>query len=225
MRNFWQYVVVAVVFLGAGSAAGLTVAPRLRAPGPCTSQASDTDLARADSPGVQVGRKVAKESAQLGFAAAVLSQVPKLRPEQPSPHVHGPSDHRRLDRKDLPPAVEAVLQQATLGRRVHGLELERRERNGQPVFLADLDIDGVEHEFTIDEQGKVLESERDLALSELPAAVTTGIQTALPGAILMEAEYRTRDGRAVYEVELRLDRHRHELLVGEDGGIVRQRSR
>ena len=222
MPRPWSYLVVAGLAFTAGSAAGLTLArPDRVDPCPAAAAAESTNTRQPTA----AGNQRAGAHTQLGLAATALSRVPALRPE-PVHHEHsGEHQRNRIRREDLPPAVEAVLRQVSEGRKVAEVELERRQRNGQTVYDAELDIDGVEHEYTIDEQGKVIEAERDLALSELPAAVTTGITTALPGAILMEAEQKQKDGTSLYEVELRLDGHRHELLLSADGRITRHQTR
>jgi hypothetical protein len=224
MGNLWKYVVIGGIFLGAGSAAGVTLAPRASSPGPqCPCEAAATGDKETGS--TLASDRAGQQSAQLRApAAAVGNRVPNLRPPTPPAQVRW-DERRPVERKDLPVAVEAVVAKVTQGRSVQEFKLQRRLRDGQQVFDAEIDLDGVENELTIDEQGKVLESERDMAVSELPPGIPTAIQTALPGAILMEAEHHTKDATAFYEIELRFDRHRHKLYMAEDGQILRHKSK
>jgi hypothetical protein len=222
MQNVFQVFVVAGVFLATGTATGIAVAPLWRAPQGC--QAATPGPVSEPREHGSAPDPDATQTARLGVVVAALRQLPRLRAEpETAGSEHGP---QLLERRDLPPPVEAVLRQVTLGRDPRRLRLEHRQRQGQPVFEVNLELDGVVQEYTIDPQGKVLEAEADMGVSELPTAVTTGIQAALPGAVLLAAEREQEDGAPPhYEIEIRADGRRHELNVSEDGTITRQKTR
>ena len=232
MRNEWgtkTLILVAAVFMAAGLAAGAMFGPRVE-PEPTAKLPAAESLPGVATERAQAGHTQRalpnrdEGAVRLAAAAAALSRVPQLqtRPEA------APAPHRphRLALEELPPAVQQVVKQLTLGRKVTKPEFETRERNGQRYFKAEFLVEGVETEYALDEQGKVLASEVDMDPAELPSPVASGIQAALPGAMLLEAERnQVGDDKIFYEVEIRHQGQQMEVHVGEDGRILDQRVR
>ena len=236
MREKWGtkvVVLVATVFLGVGLAAGLVLSPtaeRGTTSSAWQEQHPPVAPARAERHPGQAGSAPAdeagrSETARLAAAAAALTRVPRLQ-AAPAPTEPARRAPERLAREELPPAVQKVLAQLTSGKKTHTTRLEARERDGQRYIKAEFQLDGVEHEYDLDEQGKVLASEVDVEPSALPGPVASGIQAALPGALLLEAERdEVADAPPFYEVEIKHGGQQMEVHVGEDGKILRRKVR
>jgi hypothetical protein len=124
--------------------------------------------------------------------------------------------------EQLPDHVRRAVTQVAQGRAVTDHTLEKRIRNGQPIHEAEFSIDGVEHELKVDEQGKIFESEIEFAISDVPTPVTGGIQTVMPGAVLLTAEReQIRDNPAFFEIHVLHGGRRYEVQVAEDGRMLR----
>jgi hypothetical protein len=125
---------------------------------------------------------------------------------------------------DLPIPVQTVLAQVAQGRELQKLTVQRKKRDGRVQLETEFEIDAIEHELTLDEQGTILESEVDFAPGELPTAITTGIQAAFPGAVILEGERQQDQGQPAYfEVDVRRDGRRYELKLSEDGRVLADR--
>jgi hypothetical protein len=219
-----------------GFAAGLLAAPALRsAPPIAVDQVIRETAGGATSAPAGRSRTSDEEIARLAVAAASLertARAPKLQPDptpQPTTTAWGDvivDKERPVTVDQLPAAIRATVAQIAHGQPIRDLTLESRMRNGKPFYETEFSLDGAEHELKLDEQGKILESEVEFALSELPAAVTSGIAAALPGAVLLDAEReQVRDDPAFFEVNIRHAGQRYELQVAEDGRVLRTRAR
>jgi hypothetical protein len=94
--------------------------------------------------------------------------------------------------------------------------------NGFLGFNLDFEIDGTNHELEVDERGRVVGSEIDLPVSDLPATVLSSIQTTFPKAPIIDAEQNQNEGTPMYyEVHIRPDGRLQELHVTADGHITR----
>lgn len=219
-------VALAATCLGAGVAIGALFArpggsgeSSARVAGPAVERASPTAAYSRAGTGDDRRR-------QLGAAAVALSRVPQLQTApapSPAPEVQ---DHRHITMDDLPRAVREVLGQLSLGRKMHKLELQTGIRRGVRLYRGEFELDGIEHEYVMDEAGKIVASELDVPVTDLPAPVVGGIQALLSGATVMEAE-REQEGDAppYFEVDVQHQGQRHELHVTENGQVLRHRVR
>ena len=64
------------------------------------------------------------------------------------------------------------------------------------------------------------EQEQEIAISELPAIITTAIQDTLPGFEIAEAEIETKDKKITYEVEGIYQDQQYEIEISPDGKII-----
>jgi hypothetical protein len=65
------------------------------------------------------------------------------------------------------------------------------------------------------------ESESVVAVADLPAAVKATAQRVVPGIVLTKAEKETRCDKAVYEVEGQVGDKEYEIVVAEDGTLIK----
>lgn len=224
MRGQWRTEVllaVAITCLGAGFVAGRTLGR-----GPEAVVGADLDPAvaavRAETESATGAPTASAEEKRLAAAASAWSQVPQLQ-VAPKPLAAQPRK-RLLELDQLPEPVRKVVDGLITGRVVQDLELEARERDGQPHFKVQFDIDGFEQEYRIDELGAILATDFDMAVADVPTAVSRGIEADRPGAILLDAE-RNQEGSAppYYEINIDHDGVRMGVRVGEDGTILRRR--
>jgi hypothetical protein len=180
-------------------------------------------------PGDERNDRRGAESARLALAAVSLQRA-ALQPGTPLSTresdrrlVRRPEDEKRkITPEELPPPLRRVLEQVAQGRSIHGLTLQRERRDGQVLHELEFEVDSTEHELKMDDQGKIVESEIDIPIGDLPAAVTAGIKAIAPGATLLEAERNQNADRSpFYEVDIQLDGVRRELTVTEDGRVMR----
>ncbi len=64
------------------------------------------------------------------------------------------------------------------------------------------------------------EVEEEVAIADLPTAVTDAIKAEYPDAELLEAEKETEDGTTTYEVEIKNDGKTLEVEVSPEGDIL-----
>lgn len=74
-----------------------------------------------------------------------------------------------------------------------------------------------------DEQGE--EQEETLTLAEVPAPVRTTIENETRGGEIKEIERSQKHGRTVYEVEYTRDGKKNEVVIAEDGSVVKRKGK
>lgn len=105
---------------------------------------------------------------------------------------------------DLPEGV-----QTWITANLPGYKMDEAEKDvlcdGTAVFDIEAEKGGdIEMELTFDTNGNYLFSESDIAVGDLPAAVTAAIAIKFPGASIKEADkLAMADGSTHYEVELK----------------------
>ena len=221
-------VTVAVICLGVGFTAGLLLGPRFGPPTAAVPAVTATVAAErfADPAAATPDLAERDQHARLGAAAAALSRVPQLAAAQSPPPAQPVQDHRHLTMDELPKAVRDVLGQLSLGRKMHKLDLQTGIRRGVRLYRGEFELDGFEHEYRIDETGKIMESEIDVPVTDLPGPVTEGVQGLLPGATVTEVERKQEeDAPPFFEVEVQHQGQRHELHVTENGEVLRNQLR
>jgi hypothetical protein len=63
-------------------------------------------------------------------------------------------------------------------------------------------------------------ADEDIPIDQLPPAVVKAIEARFPGARIHEAERETRDGRQLFEVEIKVNGDDKELTITPDGEII-----
>jgi hypothetical protein len=231
-RRIWQSgrvgAAVAVALLGAGFLAGLLAAPWLNRSGWLLGRQGGTiaverRVLRADDGPLPVTSHDRREAARLLLAASSLASAAgpslparvALRPRKAS-----------VTFETLPAPVREALQRLAAGKPLQRLQLRESEREGQPVFDMQFDLEAVEHEIVVDAHGKLIEAQIDVAVGEVPHSLTEEIFKTLPDAVLIEAERHESEKEApYYEVELRSGGVRRELQLSESGEIIRNRAK
>jgi hypothetical protein len=126
-------------------------------------------------------------------------------------------DHeQKIQRSDLPSAVEASLQREINGAKILGLSKELEK--GNLYYEAECIVDGHSKDILFAENGQVEEVEEQVAFEALPTNVQQSLRhKAEPGRIT-KIESLTKHGQLVaYEAQVRTNGKRSEIQVGPDG--------
>jgi hypothetical protein len=114
---------------------------------------------------------------------------------------------KRVELKDLPPAVQKTVQDQTKGADIKGISVETE--HGKASYEVETMINGKHRDLEIDAKGAVVEIEDETPIANLPPAVRTTIgKKAMGGRVIMvetvtngttivayEAEYIDKNGR------------------------------
>ncbi|MFI5114474.1 MAG: hypothetical protein ACHP7J_04955 [Terriglobales bacterium] len=126
------------------------------------------------------------------------------------------SQEKKIDRSELPPAVEAAVAAQSQGATVRGFSEEKEK--GQTYYEAELMVGGHSKDVLMDAQGNIVEIEEQVAIESLPAGVREGLQTKAGKGKLMKVESITKHGKLVaYEARVIRNGRKSEIQVGPDG--------
>ena len=126
------------------------------------------------------------------------------------------AQERKIQRADLPPAVEKTVAAQTQGATIKGFSQEKE--NGQTFYEAETTVNGHSKDITIDANGAVAEIEEQVAFDSLPAAVKAGLQAKAGDGKIVKVESLTKHDKLVaYEAKVQTARKKKEIQVGPDG--------
>ena len=122
----------------------------------------------------------------------------------------------KIQRADLPPAVEKTVAAQSQGATIKGFSQEREK--GQTYYEAEMMVNGHSKDVLIDKNGAVVEVEEQVALNSLPAAVKEGLQAKAGRGKLLKVESLTKHEQVVaYEAKVLTGGKKSEIQVGPDG--------
>jgi len=125
-------------------------------------------------------------------------------------------NEKKINRSNLPPAVEKTVAAQTQGAIIRGFNEEKE--NGKTYYEAELTVNGHSKDILIDPTGAVVEIEEQVDLASLPAAVQSGLQTKAGAGKLGKIESITKHDKVVaYEAKVMNNGKRSEVQVGPDG--------
>lgn len=123
---------------------------------------------------------------------------------------------KKLQRSDLPAAVQRTADEQSAGATVKGYSMEAED--GHVVYEVEMSVRGHGRDVTIGADGAVLEIEEEVALDSLPAAVRTGLKQLAGSGTIGKVESLTKRGTLVaYEAHVKTGAKRSEIQVGPDG--------
>jgi hypothetical protein len=126
------------------------------------------------------------------------------------------AQEKKIQRADLPPAVEKTVVTQSQGATIKGFSQEKE--NGQTHYEAEMTVNGHSKDVTIDASGAVVEIEEQVALDSLPSIVKDGLQAkAGTGKILIVESLTKHDQLVAYEAVVQTDGKKEEIQVGPDG--------
>ena len=128
---------------------------------------------------------------------------------------------KKLNKSDLPPAVQKTADQQSQGATVKGYASE--VEHGQLQYEVELIANGHSKDVTISKDGSVLEVEEETALDALPAAVREALQKKAGSGKITKVESITKhDVLVAYEAQVLKGKKRSEIQIGPDGKPLAQ---
>jgi len=123
---------------------------------------------------------------------------------------------KKIQRSDLPPAVEKTVAAASQGATIKGFSKEKD--SGQVFYEAEMMVSGHSKDVLINTEGTIVEVEEQVALDSLPAEVKQGLQSKAVRGKILSVESLTKGGKLVaYEAKIQANRKTREIQVGPDG--------
>ena len=120
--------------------------------------------------------------------------------------------------KNAPIGVQKTIADQIKGAALQGLVVETED--GKTEYEARLLFEGHVKTLTMDDKGKLLESEIVVAFSTLPEAVRNAITKEAGKGKIQSVEEVTRDGVVTYEAAVKESGKQREVVVGVDGKLV-----
>lgn len=126
------------------------------------------------------------------------------------------AQEKKIQRADLPPAVEKTVAAQSQGATIKGFSTEKE--NGQTYYEAEMTVSGHTKDVTIDANGAIAEVEEQVAFDSLPTAVKDGLQAKAGNGKILKVESITKHNKLVaYEAKVQTAGKKSEIQVGPDG--------
>ena len=123
---------------------------------------------------------------------------------------------KKIQRSDLPPAVEDTVVAQSRGAVIRGFSLENE--NGQTYYEAEMTVNGRGRDVLIDKSGAIVEVEEHVPFDSLPASVREGLQAKAGKGKIVKVESITKHDQLVaYEAKVLTGTKKSEVQVGPDG--------
>ena len=107
---------------------------------------------------------------------------------------------KKVQRSDLPPAVEKTVVEQSKGATIRGFSEEKE--NGQTFYETELMVNGHFKDVLVDVNGSVVEVEEQVSIESLPAAVRRGLQDKAGNGKFVKVEKLTKKDKLVaYEAK------------------------
>jgi uncharacterized membrane protein YkoI len=126
------------------------------------------------------------------------------------------AQEKKIERSELPPAVEKTVQAQSQGATIRGFSTESVD--GKLYYEVSLLVRGHSRDVQIDPAGKVTEIEEELRETELPAEVRAGLTAKAGEGTITKVESLTKHDKIVaYEAQVMTRGKKSEIQVGPDG--------
>jgi hypothetical protein len=126
------------------------------------------------------------------------------------------AQEKKIQRTDLPPAVEKTVAAQSQGATIKGFSQEKE--NGQTFYEAEMTVDGHSKDILLDASGAIAEVEEQVALDSLSAPVKDGLQAKAGSGKIVKVESLTKHDKLVaYEAQVLTGGKKSEVQVGPDG--------
>jgi hypothetical protein len=127
---------------------------------------------------------------------------------------------KKLQMKDLPPAVQKTVQEQTKGAEIKGLSKETER--GVTSYEVETMVNGKHRDFLVSPQGAITEVEDETSIDSIPVAARAAIEKKAAGGKIGMVETMTRGSATYYEAGYTSkDGKKHEVLVKPDGTEVK----
>ena len=126
---------------------------------------------------------------------------------------------KKIQIKDLPPAVQKAVQEQSAGATIKGFSKETEK--GATTYEAEMLVDGHTKDVSFDPSGKVVGIEEEVGLDSVPAQVKAAIEKATSGGKIKKVEKVSEGGTTSYEASYTKAGRRHEVAVKSDGSPLK----
>ncbi len=127
-----------------------------------------------------------------------------------------PAQEKKIERRDLPPAVEKTVAAQSKEATIRGFSQEKE--NGRLNYEAELTVNGHSKDVLIDAKGAVVEIEEQVPIDSLPSAVKDALHAKAGADRILKVESLTQHDKLVaYEAVVESDGKKKEIQVGPDG--------
>ena len=135
--------------------------------------------------------------------------------------VLGLAAEKKLQRSELPPAVEKAMQPRLQGATIKGFSTE--VEGGKRLYEVELMVDGHSRDISFLANGEIAEIEEEVALDALPPEIRTALTAKAKGATITKVESLTKKERLVaYEATAKTaSGKRKEFQVGPKGETLK----
>lgn len=96
--------------------------------------------------------------------------------------------------------VPSVVQNTVKTKFAHATDIDWEKKEDK--FEAEFDINNTDHKALLDASGKLIMYKMDIAIQDLPPAVSGSINSQHAGYVIDDAEKLEKDGKVYYQVEL-----------------------
>jgi uncharacterized membrane protein YkoI len=126
------------------------------------------------------------------------------------------AQEKKIERSELPPAVEKTVQAQSQGATVRGFSTETQ--NGKLYYEVSLTVRGHNKDVQMDPDGKVTEIEEEIGKTDLPADVKTGLAAKAGEGKITKVESLTKHDKIVaYEAQVVTRGKKSEIQVSANG--------
>jgi len=126
------------------------------------------------------------------------------------------AQEKKIQRADLPPAVEKTVAAQSQGATIKGFSQEKEK--GQTYFEAEMTVSGHTKDVLIDANGAIVEVEEQVQFDSLPPVVKDALQAKAGAGKILKVESLTKHDKLVaYEAVVQIAGKKKELQVGPDG--------
>jgi hypothetical protein len=123
---------------------------------------------------------------------------------------------KRIQRADLPSAVEKTVLAQSQGATIKGFSQETEK--GQVYYEAELTVNGHSKDVLIDANGAIVELEEQVPFDSLPSAVKDGLNAKAGAGKIFKVESLTKHDKLVaFEAVVQTGGKKREIQVGPDG--------
>jgi len=122
---------------------------------------------------------------------------------------------KRVQKKDLPTAVQSAIPQQTKGGEIKGYTTEVED--GKTFYEVETVLNGKTRDLLFDAAGALVEVEEETTLNGIPAAARTAIEKHAAGGRIKKVEMVTKGESVTYEAAIVRSGKTHEVAVKADG--------
>ena len=133
--------------------------------------------------------------------------------------VPAPAAEKKLQVKDLPPAVQKTVAEQTKGAQIKGIS--RETEKGVVQYEIETLVSGKARDFNVDTSGKLLVVEEEVPIDRIPPAARFAIEKKTAGGRITRVETVTEDGVTSYEAAYTKGGRTHEIGVKADGSEMK----